>query len=96
MGEITTMAVDAGAAPDVRPEQGTFVVEEHEMESEASAENVALADTALARLLVKLWRARQAGPHAGAAREADSAENALDLLEPQCPDVSRRCVLENR
>ena len=66
------------------------------MDTEASADNVSLAETTLARLLVKLWRARQPGQHESAARGTDSAENTLDLPEPQCPDVSRRCALENQ
>ena len=72
------------------PEQSTFVVEEYEMDAEASGDNVAGAETTLARLLVKLWRARQSGPHVGAA--ADGVRSPLDLLEPGCPDLSERRV----
>jgi hypothetical protein len=86
----------SGTAPAARLGQGNLAVEAWEMDAEVSADSVGLAETTVARLLVKLWRARQAGPPVASAREANSAKNALDLLEPQCPDVSQRCVLDNR
>ncbi len=82
----------AGAVPVA---QGVFVVEEYEVESESSADSVALAEGALARLMVKLWRARQAGLPGGVAA-ADCSEEGLDFRGPQCPDVSEQRMSEDQ
>jgi len=85
-------AASRGNTPEARPEQGVLAVETWEMDGEASPENVALAETTLARLLVQLWRARQAAPEAGMA----AADSGLDFVEPGCPDLSERCVWQNQ
>jgi hypothetical protein len=64
------------------------------MDAEASADAVALAETTLARLLVKFWRARQVGPQTCLAA-ADSGAGALDFSALQCPDLVERCVVQN-
>jgi hypothetical protein len=61
--------------PGTRPEQGLLAVETWEMDAEASADDLALAETTLARLLVNLWRARQSGPHVGAKTGAEFGAN---------------------
>jgi len=81
--------------PAVGPEQVAVAVETWEMDAEASADDLALAETTLARLLVKHWRARQANQQPGMAA-SDSAKQALDLLEPGCPDLVKRCVVQNQ
>ena len=63
-GEFPTTASAAGSGPALRPEAANLLAEGYEMDGEASPGDVEVAETALARLLVRLWRARQPGQHA--------------------------------
>ena len=54
-----------------------LVVEEHEAKAEASPDQLSVAESILARLLVRRWQAAR-----------NSAEHALDLSGGGCPDLS--------
>jgi hypothetical protein len=64
-----------GVTPGTQLEQSAVAVETWEMDAETSTDAVTLAETALARLLVKLWRARQAGPLPGTRVGTDFGAN---------------------
>ena len=64
------------AAPEHADSAGKpMLTEGYEMDAEASADDVDVAETALARLMVQLWRARQPGPPAGAKTGAEFGAN---------------------
>jgi len=67
--------VSPGVPPAARLEQVVLAVETWEIDTTASPDDVALAETTLARLLVKHWRAQQPGPHAGAKTGAEFGAN---------------------
>jgi len=52
-------------------------VQERELEAEASPDQMSVAESILARLLVRRWQAAR-----------NSAEHALDLSGGGCPDLS--------
>ena len=61
-----------------------LVVEGHELEASALPDQLAIAETILARLLVRRWLAQAPRGQAGENR----ARNGLDLCHGECPDVS--------
>jgi hypothetical protein len=71
-------------ATDKPHRDDVLVVEECEAEAAASSDQLAAAETILARLLVKRWLAQAHRGQAG----GNVARNALDLCRGECPDVS--------
>jgi hypothetical protein len=71
-------------ATDAAPGDDTLWAEEHELEAEASPDQMAAAETILARLLVQRWLAQAPRGQTG----VNLTRNALDLCRGECPDVS--------
>ena len=71
-------------ATDKPHRDDVLVLEECEVEAAASPDQMAVAETILARLLVKRWLAEAPRGQTG----GDLARNALDLCREECPDVS--------